>query len=151
MEFGSSKHIIPNVLRYTTQEFEFCRAITHDSHTQHCMKQAAISSFFKRSATASDDILLPSRKKIKSDEPASKPITPSALKSEERKNKIDIIKEEDEEVATPPIPHAPPSPNFSDDEGGDTEEDEELQEQGTSRNLSLFYFFFCAKNSNSKN
>jgi hypothetical protein len=91
------------------------------------MKQASIGSFFKRSATASDELLRPA-KKIKSAPHA--PTTPSKKEQKE----VAAIKEEDEEdAATPPIPQSPPSPKvkFSNDDGGDTEEDEDLQEQGT--------------------
>eukprot|EP00026_Physarum_polycephalum_P008916 Phypoly_transcript_09021.p1 GENE.Phypoly_transcript_09021~~Phypoly_transcript_09021.p1 ORF type:complete len:475 (+),score=106.50 Phypoly_transcript_09021:51-1427(+) len=87
------------------------------------MKQASISTFFKRSATATDDLLRPAKKKIKSDSTSPTPTPPKKV--------VAAIKEEDEDAPTPPIPQSPPSPKvkFSDDDGGDTEEDEELQEQ----------------------
>lgn len=118
------------------------------------MKQSSLGSFFmiKRSATASNDILPPS-KKIKGDikpspspsfssspSPSPSVSTTSSKKPEKEKEinnkKLDQLKEEEEEeqVFTPPIPSSPPqntnSVTFNDDSGEDTEEDEEAQEHG---------------------
>lgn len=98
------------------------------------MKQASLSSFFiKRSATASND-LLPPTKKIKGDINPSP--SPSSTTTPSKKDKeLKKIEEEEEAVSTPPIPSSPPQHHhqvkFSDsDSGQETEEDEDAQEHG---------------------
>lgn len=99
------------------------------------MKQASLSSFFiKRSATASND-LLPPTKKIKGDINPSPSPSPSSTTPSKKDKELKKIEEEEEAVSTPPIPSSPPQHHhqvkFSDsDSGQETEEDEDAQEHG---------------------